>query len=1053
VAWIALVACSVGVARVVAGEPPAIVREARTVRGWTVLVHRDLLDSDAAATTARALELLDAQLDEIERVVPAAAVAKLREVPLYLSPEYEGVPPRAEYHPDPGWLREHGRDPAMARAVEFTNVRIFAQETDRMPNFVLHELAHAYHHRVLPDGFGNADLEAAHARAAASGRYDAVERRSGSGKPVKTERAYALTTPQEFFAETTEAFFSRNDFFPFTKADLARHDPETTALLATLWGVVDAPAAGTRPNVVILYADDMGYGDLGANNPASKIPTPHLDRLAAEGMRFTDAHSSSGICSPSRYALLTGRHHWRDFHGIVNSLGPSVFKPGQLTLPAMLRDHGYATACVGKWHLGWDWNAIRRPGTPPKSIEHGDFDWTRPIPDGPLAHGFDTYFGDDVINFPPYAWIENDRVVDAPDATLDKPAGQPKEGEWECRPGPARSDWDFYRVLPTLTERAEAFVRSRQGNPQPFLLYFPLPSPHAPIIPNDEFDGRSQAGPFGDFVAQTDDACGRVLAVLRETGLDANTIVVFTADNGAEVYAYARDTAFDHWSSGPFRGIKRDLYEGGHHVPFLLKWPGVTKPGAVSDALVSQVDLMATLADAVGYVLPADAAADSHDLLPWLTGRVAEPPRTTIVHNTNQKQYAIRHGDWLLVDGETGVMEPKKRSAPDAWNAKHGYPPDDGQPVELYDLKKDVGQRQNLAAAQPEQVAELRGLLKRTRETERSAPAADERHEPAAAPAAAGAVKVYIMMGQSNMVGFGAVGPEETPGTLAHVVKEEGRFPHVLAAGGDWKVRDDVWCVQVTAGNRKGWLEPGFGARPQFIGPEFGFGHVIGDVHDEPVLLIKASQGNRSLGWDILPPGSERYTVDGRTYAGYKDTPDSWIEGQPKKEVDWYAGKQYDDFVRDTRHVLDNLDEFFPAAKGRRPEIAGFVWWQGHKDQNPVHAARYEQNLVRLIKELRKEFAAPDAPFVLATIAFGGDKLAGPGLEVAEAQLAVSGETGKHPEFAGNVKAVDARPFWREPAVSPAPRQGHHYHHNADTYLSVGDALGHAMTELVRGAK
>ena len=257
VAWIALVACSVAAACGVAGESPSIAHEARTVRGWTVLVHLDLLETDAVATTERALELLAAQLDEIERAVPAAAVAKLRDVPRHFSPEYEGVPPRAEYHPDPGWLREHGRDPAMARAVEFTNVRIFTAETERMPNFVLHELAHAYHHRVLPDSFGNADVKAAHARATASGLYDAVERRNGSGKPVKTERAYALTTPQEFFAETTEAFFSRNDFFPYTKADLARHDPETTAMLVRLWGVAAEPAAGARPNIVILYADDM----------------------------------------------------------------------------------------------------------------------------------------------------------------------------------------------------------------------------------------------------------------------------------------------------------------------------------------------------------------------------------------------------------------------------------------------------------------------------------------------------------------------------------------------------------------------------------------------------------------------------------------------------------------------------------------------------------------------------------------------------------------------------------------------------------------------------
>ena len=482
------------------------------------------------------------------------------------------------------------------------------------------------------------------------------------------------------------------------------------------------PAA--LPNIVILYADDMGYGDLGANNPRSKIPTPHLDRLATEGMRFTDAHSSSGICSPSRYALLAGRCHWRDFHGIVNAFGPSVFKPGQLTLPEMLRRRGYATACIGKWHLGWDWDAIRRPGSPPKSIDHGDFDWSRPIPGGPCDHGFDTYFGDDVINFPPYTWIENDRVTAAPDTMLvpDAVPTNPAEGRWECRPGPARRDWDFHRVLPTLTDRAVAFVRGRRDDPRPFFLYFPLPSPHAPIIPNAEFRGRSQAGAYGDFVVQTDDACGRVLEALRETGLDANTIVVFTADNGAEHYAYARDERFDHWSSGPFRCVKRDLYEGGHHVPFLLKWPGVTKPGTVTDALVSQVDLMATLAAATGAELPPDAAADSHNLLPWLIGRFAAPPRTTLVHNTNPKQYAIRHGEWLLVDGPTGVMEPKQRSAPPAWLEKHGYPPEDDQPVELYDLEQDVGQRHNIAAEQPQRVAELRTRLEQALKTPRSAP-------------------------------------------------------------------------------------------------------------------------------------------------------------------------------------------------------------------------------------------------------------------------------------------------------------------------------------------
>lgn len=477
--------------------------------------------------------------------------------------------------------------------------------------------------------------------------------------------------------------------------------------------------AATSPNVVILYADDMGYGDLGANNPQSKINTPNLDRLAAEGMRFTDAHSSSGICTPSRYSLLTGRHHWRDFHGIVNAFGPSVFKKNQLTLPGMLKEKGYTTACIGKWHLGWDWNAIRKPGTPKNSALHGDFDWSKPVPDGPLDHGFDHYFGDEVINFPPYAWIADNKLVKPPDTQLSAVLPKaPKEGAWECRPGPACSDWDFYQNLPTLTRKATEYIASRKGEDQPFFLYVPFPSPHAPIIPTDDFDGKSKAGAFGDYVTQTDDACGKILAALRDADLDDNTIVIFSADNGAEIYAHERDRKFDHWSSSPFRGIKRDLYEGGHHVPFVVKWPGLPRAGSVSDALVSQVDLMATFAALVGYKLPATAAADSFNFLPYLRGETAASPRDTIVHNTNKGTYAIRHADWLLVDAKSGNARP----VPKAWMTKHDTPPDDGLPNELYNLKEDPGQRVNLASKKPQTVEELRDMLAKIRAQERSAP-------------------------------------------------------------------------------------------------------------------------------------------------------------------------------------------------------------------------------------------------------------------------------------------------------------------------------------------
>jgi len=485
--------------------------------------------------------------------------------------------------------------------------------------------------------------------------------------------------------------------------------------------------ANPRPNILIIYGDDLGFGDLGCYNPDSKIPTPHLDKLATQSIRFTDGHSSSGICTPSRYALLTGRHHWRDFHGIVNAFGGSVFKPERLTLPEMLKEKGYATAAIGKWHLGWDWDAIRRPDAKATEVGTGKrkkkqlgpeaFDWSKSIPDGPLAHGFDHYFGDTVINFPPYCWIEDDKVVKAPDTIMDTSKWKKiKEGNWECRPGPMVSDWDPYQNIPTTTAKGVEFIKAQAGTKEPFFLYFAFPSPHAPIIPNDQFDGKSQAGPYGDFVHETDDAIGQLLAALKDSGQADNTIVIFSADNGPEKYAYARDEKYNHWSSHPLRGLKRDIYEGGHHVPFMMRYPGVAKPG-VSDALVSQIDIMATIASIVEYKLPKNAAEDSHDLLPILTGE-SEAVRTTHIHNTATDRYAIRHGDWVLIDTKDGYQSGRNKG----WEAKHDYPADDKSPVELYNLREDIGQRHNVAAKHPERVAQMQTLLKQIRSQGFSAP-------------------------------------------------------------------------------------------------------------------------------------------------------------------------------------------------------------------------------------------------------------------------------------------------------------------------------------------
>ncbi|QDU31704.1 hypothetical protein ETAA8_68640 [Anatilimnocola aggregata] len=300
--------------------------------------------------------------------------------------------------------------------------------------------------------------------------------------------------------------------------------------------------------------------------------------------------------------------------------------------------------------------------------------------------------------------------------------------------------------------------------------------------------------------------------------------------------------------------------------------------------------------------------------------------------------------------------------------------------------------------------------------------------------------------------GLGWLARTDIPGTLATVVKQDGKFPYLVDKKGNWVQRDDVWYNGVVTATANKWISIGCGAGDNNIGPELGFGHMVGEYHEEPVLLLKASQGNRSLGWDYLPPGSKQFEQDGYVYAGYKESPAKWEKGSKPQPITWYAGKQYDDCFGEVHRVLDNFDKEFPHWKGRGYEIAGFVWWQGHKDGGEPYASRYEQNLVHLIKALRKEFAAPQAPFVIATIGFDGWKLAGPHKIVAEAQLAVSGDKGKYPEFMGNVLTVESRDFWREADVSPKS-QGYHYNQNAETYMLVGEALGKGMLELLKQEK
>ena len=462
-----------------------------------------------------------------------------------------------------------------------------------------------------------------------------------------------------------------------------------------------------KPNIVILYADDMGVADVSYGNPKAKIQTPHLDKLASQGMTFTDGHSSSGICTPSRFALLTGQHHWRRFHGIVGAFGGTVFEPDDFTIAKMFKQKGYTTGCFGKWHLGWDFDAIRKPGTQKGDPRAESYDWTKRFPDGPLDQGFDYYFGDGTINFPPYCWIEGDRFVTIPTKPVIK--STPLAGGGSFRKGPMAETWNPYDILPTITKKTVEWI-AKQKKDQPFFAYLAFNSPHYPIVPNKEYQGKSKAGFYGDFVIETDAMVGKVLNALKKNGFADNTLVVFSADNGPETHAFERLEEFEQWSSGKYRGVKRDIYEGGHRVPFIVKWPSRIKKGLQSDEVVSQVDLAATFAKIINYPLREKEAIDSYNLLPVLESKkYSKPLRVATVQNTSPKKFALRQGDWVLIDAPTGSAKKESSAYLNHFNLDlYGQ----GHEGLLFNLKKDPRQSNNLYTKFPDRVTKMRSLLK-----------------------------------------------------------------------------------------------------------------------------------------------------------------------------------------------------------------------------------------------------------------------------------------------------------------------------------------------------
>jgi arylsulfatase A-like enzyme len=463
-------------------------------------------------------------------------------------------------------------------------------------------------------------------------------------------------------------------------------------------------AAFAKPNVIFILCDDLGYGDVGCYNSDSGIPTPHLDKLAAEGMRFTDAHSGSAVCTPTRYGVITGRYSWRSKmkRGVLNGYSPALIDPERLTVGDLMQEKGYHTACVGKWHLGWDWEI-----TGPGEGRNPEVDWSKPIKNGPTHRGFNTYFGVSAsLDMPPYCWVAGTKATMAP--TIPEPA-TPFPTYW--REGPRSEDLVFDEVLDVLAKRCSGYIRTKAKQETPFFLYVPLPAPHKPIVESEKFKGKTPFGPYGDFIVEVDHTIGRIVKAVDQAGVAEDTLIMVTSDNGSYMYLlpegepdHVDDTGIQGYhrrnSNAPLRGTKADVWEGGHRVPFIARWPKVVEAGSECDETICHVDLMATCAEIVGTKLPAHAGEDSFSILPLLTnGKWGARKRAPVVNHSGGGMFAIRDGKWKLVlgSGSGGRQDPRGKR----WE----------QPYHLFDLDADLGETTNLIDRYPEQAQRMETMM------------------------------------------------------------------------------------------------------------------------------------------------------------------------------------------------------------------------------------------------------------------------------------------------------------------------------------------------------
>ena len=483
--------------------------------------------------------------------------------------------------------------------------------------------------------------------------------------------------------------------------------------MAVLSGCAQQPQEQKKPNIVFIFADDMGYGDVSAFNENSKIQTTNIDRIANEGVAFTDAHSSSSVSTPSRYSLLTGRYNWRSDlkSGVLMGYNKALIAPDRRTIASVLRDQGYQTACIGKWHLGWDWN----------NIEAGkdSVDFSKPITNGPTTRGFDYFYGIIAsLDMAPYVYVENDMPTALPDRETVN------DGMKYWRKGPTASDFDHEQTLPNFINRAVDYIHDKSKDDKPFYLYLPLPAPHTPILPIKEYQGKSGLNPYGDFVLMVDDMVGKVMKALKDAGVDDNTILVFSTDNGCSPQAkFDELQEKGHYPSYIYRGHKADLFDGGHRIPCVVRWPAKIKPHTVNQT-VCLTDFFATFATIADYQLKDSEGEDSYNILPLLLNeKEGDVIREATVHHSINGDFTIRKGEWklLLSPSSGGWSFPKPKKDDEMIKTLPS--------VQLYNMKTDPAEKNNVYAEHPEVVKELKDLMIKYVKEGRSTPGTPQKND------------------------------------------------------------------------------------------------------------------------------------------------------------------------------------------------------------------------------------------------------------------------------------------------------------------------------------